>query len=150
MKIKLLVKLGELILGKCFSDDEPRADMYLPIKLLAFSVVLLVLGIAAVIIWLTKLTATPAILAVVFILLGVAAMLCWKNQTIQIVSDDSFVYTTFLGNKKEYSFSDIKGLKRNNDSLTLLVANDKVHIESMAIMSKRLIECINAQFQVEG
>lgn len=32
MKLKLIVKLGELILGKAYSEDEPRADMYLPIR----------------------------------------------------------------------------------------------------------------------
>lgn len=46
MKLKLIVKLGELILGKAYSEDEPRADMYLPIRLLSFALVLFVGGIA--------------------------------------------------------------------------------------------------------
>ena len=77
------------------------------------------------------------------ILLGIGALMCWKNQTIRIIDEEKFEYTTFLGNKKVYAFSDIKGLIRNSDSLTLLVKDKKVHIESMAILSERLIEKIN-------
>ena len=36
-----------------------------------------------------------------------------------------------------------KVLIKNQDSLTLLVAGKKVHIESMAILSERLAERIN-------
>ena len=40
-------------------------------------------------------------------------------------------------------FSDIEWLRKNNDSLTLFVAGEKVHIESMAILSDRFIELVN-------
>ena len=48
-----------------------------------------------------------------------------------------------FGKTRTYSFSDIQGLRRNQDSLTLFVANEKVHIESMAILSERLVERID-------
>ena len=48
-----------------------------------------------------------------------------------------------FGNTRTYAFSDIQGLRRNQDSLTLFVAGEKVHIESMAIISDRLILAIN-------
>jgi len=48
-----------------------------------------------------------------------------------------------FGNTRTYAFSDIQGLRRNQDSLTLFVAGEKIHIESMAIISDRLASAIN-------
>ena len=81
--------------------------------------------------------------AVLGIVLGVFAFLCWKNQSIRVISDEQFTYTTMFGNTYTYSFSDIQGLRKNQDSLTLFVADKKVHIESMAVISDSLIERIN-------
>jgi hypothetical protein len=77
------------------------------------------------------------------IVLGIFALLCWRNQGIHVISDEQFTYTTMFGNTRTYYFSDIQGLRRNQDSLTLFVANEKVHIESMAVISERLAENIN-------
>lgn len=145
MKLKLLVKIGELILGQSYSDEEPRADMYLPIWLLAFALALLVGGVAIAVCAIVFLSVVAAIVALVCLILGISALLCWKNQTIRMLSDDSFEYTTFLGNKREYRFSEIVGLKTNNDSMTLSVGNEKVHIESCAILTERLVERINQE-----
>ena len=46
-------------------------------------------------------------------------------------------------------FSDITGLKRNADSMTLLVGTEKVHIESCAILSERLIKLIDKELSKE-
>ena len=154
MKIKLLVWLGEKILGKAFSDEEPRADMYLPIWLLAFSMLLMVGGAVAgvyALIWMlppTEETLIIAAVAVGAILLGVLALLCWKNQTITMLPNDAFEYSTFLGNKKVYHFDQIKGLRKNNDSMTLFLDGGKVHLESTAIISDRLVERITRQLEV--
>ena len=75
--------------------------------------------------------------------MGIFALLCWRNQTIHVISDEEFTYTTMFGNTKTYAFSDIQGLRRNQDSMTLFVKNEKVHIESMAVMTKRLVDLIN-------
>lgn len=147
MKIKLLVKLGEIILGKSFSDEEPRADMYLPIWLLAFSIVLFVFGVAAGVYAILMLSLGATIGALIGIALGVLALLCWKNQSIVVLSDSTFEYTTFLGNKKLYRFQDITGFKKNGDSTTLFVGSEKVHIESCAVLSEKLIERIDKQLQ---
>ena len=48
-----------------------------------------------------------------------------------------------LGTVHVYNFSDITGLRRNNDSLTLFVGKKKVHLESMAIMSERLAKALS-------
>ena len=147
MKLKILVKLGELILGEAYSEDEPRADMFLPLWLLAFAIVMLVAGVAVGVYAAVELSVGAVVGAVVCLGLGIMALLCWKNQSIVVLSDESFEYSTFLGNKKEYRFQDITDLKQNNDSMTLFVGNEKVHIESCALLTDRLIELINAQLE---
>lgn len=143
MKIKILVKIGELILGKAFPDGEARADMYLPIWLLAFALLLLVGAVGSGIIAIVLLSPIAAAIAGGLLILGIAAILCWRNQTIRILSDECFEYTTFLGNHKVYRFADITGVKESSDSLTLILGKDKVHIESCALLTERLIVRIN-------
>ncbi|MDD6212299.1 MAG: hypothetical protein PUB22_04050 [Clostridiales bacterium] len=145
MKIKLLVKLGELILGEVYPDEEPRADMYLPIWLLAFALLLLAGGAAVAVLAIVFLSVPAAIVALASLILGTTALLCWKNQKVLMLSDDSFEYTTFLGNKKVYRFSEIVDLKVGIDSMTLLMENGKVHIESSAIITERLVDRINKE-----
>lgn len=140
MKLKILVMLGAWILGSDNSEEAPRADMYLPIWLLAFALVLIIAG-AAALLYSVVCFSVGAIVGGVFLLgLGVSALLCWRNQTIKILPNDSFEYTTFLGNQKIYRFSQITGLKRNSDSVTLLVGDGKVHIESCAVLSEELVQ----------
>ena len=143
MKIKLLVWLSSLILGKAYADDEPRADMYLPVWLLAFSMVLMCGGIILGIAFVVTHSVGTIVAAVIAMAIGICALLSWKNQSILIVSDSTFEYTTFLGNKKVYRFQDIKGIRQNKDSMTMFVGNEKVHIENAAIMTERLIDKIN-------
>lgn len=69
MKLKLIVKLGELILGKAYSEDEPRADMYLPIRLLSFALVLFVGGIAVGVYAVIALSIAAAVAAAVCLIL---------------------------------------------------------------------------------
>jgi hypothetical protein len=146
MKLKLLVKVVEKLLGMADTGDEPRADMYLPERLLAMAIICLAGGTVCIIMAFIN-TLTWAIGAVIGILLGIMALLCWKNQAIHVISDTQFTYTTMFGNTRTYSFSDIQALRRNQDSLTLFVANEKVHIESMAVLSERLVERINHALQ---
>ena len=143
MKLKILVRIIEKLLGMSDSGEGPRADMFLPDRLLAMALVFLAGGTACVLFAIIKLAVWAIVCAALGIVLGVFALLCWKNQSIHIISDEQFTYTTMFGNIRTYSFSDIQGLRRNQDSLTLFVANEKVHIESMAILSERLVEHIN-------
>ena len=62
--------------------------------------------------------------------------------------NDTFEYTTFLGNKKVYSFNEINGIRYNNDSMTLFIGDGKVHIESTAIITERLAERVNKQLEI--
>lgn len=63
------------------------------------------------------------------------------------MSDEEFEYSTFWGTKTVYRFSDIKLVNMNNGSMTVFVRNGKVYIESMAILSERLVACINRQLE---
>ena len=143
MKLKILVKIIEKLFGMMPQDDQPRADMFLPDRLLAMALVFLAGGVICTIIAVFDFAIWAIVCAVLGIVLGIFAVLCWKNQSIRIISNDQFTYTTMFGNTYTYSFSDIQGLRRNQDSMTLFVASKKVHIESMAIISDRLIERIN-------
>ena len=143
MKLRLLVKLVEKLLGKAYSEEEPRADMYLPERLLAMSLVFLAGGTALSLLYILSRTTWMLFAGIGGILLGIVELLCWKNQSIRVVSDEAFDYTTFLGNTHRYAFRDITALRRNKDSLTLFVGQNKVHIESMAVISERLANLIN-------
>lgn len=147
MKLKILVKVMEKLLGMASDENEPRADMYLPEKLLAMAIIFLAAGTVGALWAIFRFAVGAVVCAVLGLGLGVLALLCWKNQTIHVISEDQFTYTTMFGNTYTYSFSDIQGLRRNQDSLTLFVADKKVHIESMAIISQRLADLINKALQ---
>lgn len=57
--------------------------------------------------------------------------------------DITFVYTTMFGKEVQYSFSEIRELKQNADSSTVVLDNGKVHIESSAIMSEKFMDTLN-------
>ena len=125
---------------KC--STTPRADMFLPNYLMGFGIFLDVLAVVCLI---TAFVTKAWGLIIGFIILGVtgiAAWLCWKNQSIRIVDENRFEYTTFLGKKTIYYFSDIKELRVNQDSFTLFVGNGKVHIESIVNISQKLYDKI--------
>lgn len=145
MKLKILVKLVEKILGATYSEDQPRADMYLPERLLAMALVFLAGGTVFGVLFLLTKTLWMVLAAVCALAFGIVALLCWKNQSIRMISDEEFEYTTFLGNTYRYAFKDITGLRKNQDSLTLFVGEKKVHIESMAIITERLAQRINQE-----
>ena len=150
MKLKIVVKFIEKLLGMADTGDSPRADMYLPDRLLAMALVFLGGGTACGIYAIIQFTLWAVVCAAVGIVFGVLALLCWKNQTIHMLSNAQFAYTTMFGNTYTYAFSDIQGLRKNQDSTTLLVAGKKVHIESMAVMSERLANRINQALALEN
>ena len=145
MKLKILVKIVEKILGETYSEEIPRADMYLPVRALAMSLVYLAGGTAFGIWSCINPTRWAVAIAVIGIGLGVSLFLCWKNQTIRIISEDEFVYTTMFGKSHTYRFADIQALRRNQDSMTLFVAGKKCHIEAMAVLTPRLTHRIDRE-----
>ena len=150
MKLKPFVHIrpGKISFGTTLVDDEPRADMFLPAWLFVMGLLLCIFGtIVGIVFAVLQISTLMIALAAVMVLLGVAAFLCWKNQTIRMLPNDAFEYSTFLGKKTIYRFGDIKGLKKNTDSMTLFVADGKVHIESIAIVTDRLSDRINKQLE---
>ncbi len=143
MKLKLLVKFFEKVLGTADTGNAPRADMYLPERLLAMALVYLAGGTVFAILFVIMGIRWMLAVAVGGAVLGIAALLCWKNQAIRMISEEEFEYTTMFGNTHRYAFRDITGLRQNQDSLTLLVGKNKIHIESMAVISRRLADRID-------
>lgn len=147
MKLKLLLAIVEKMLGASDKSKEPRADMYLPVRSLAIAIVLIGAGIGCGIFAYIKFEIALVVFAVLCIPAGIACLLCWKNQSIEVLSNEIFVYTTMFGNKHTYYFADIKGIRHGKDSSTLLVGDGKVFIDSSAVMSDRLKELINSALQ---
>ena len=143
MKLKILVKIVEKILGETYSEEIPRADMYLPVRALAMCLIYLAGGTAFGIWSCINPTRWSIAIAVIGIGLGITLFLCWKNQTIRIISEEQFVYKTMFGREHTYNFADIQGLRPNKDSVTLFVAGEKVHMESMAVLSEALVRKLN-------
>jgi len=149
MKIKILTAIASKLLGEKESISGVRADMFLPVWILGFGTILLcgAVGSFAVAFIVKKYTIIVA--SVILLFLGILAILCWKNQTIRILDEERFEYTTFLGNKRVYYFSDIIGIRRNKDSMTLFVGDGKVHIENNALITKRLSAKLNEMLSPE-
>ena len=143
MRLKLMASLVEKILGVTSDPDNPRADMFLNERILSIGMVLPVAGIALGVGYFITNQLFMIVMGPFCLIAGIAAIMCWKNQTIRIVSDDEFDYTTMFGKTHRYAFADITGLRKNQDSMTLFVGQNKVHIESNAVMTKQLVDKIN-------
>ncbi len=150
MKLKFLMRLIHKVLRMADYTDQPRADMYLPDVLLAMGITLLLAGVGLAVFALWEMLLWAGLLSPLVVGLGIAAVLCWRNQTIHMLSDEEFVYTTFLGTSYQFRFDTIEGARQNNDSITLFVDGRKVHIESMAILSERLADAINRQLEKQA
>ena len=121
--------------------------MYMPDRLFGMSLIFVGICAGCITFLFFRFESFAVVGAVLGLVLGAASYLCWRNQCIRVISDKQFTYTTMFGNTYTYNFSDIQGLRRNNDSLTLYVDGKKVHIESMAILSDRLVDLINEALQ---
>jgi len=148
MKLKLLVHALETLLCAVRGEDEKPADMFLPDRLLSMALIFLAAGAVCLLCAVLK---GHAILwyigAFAALIMGAAAFLCWRNQKICIISEEAFTYTTMFGRTTTYRFDEIVALKKNHDSFTLIMKTGQVHIESMAILSDRLIRRIDEQFK---
>ena len=119
MKLKLLLKAIEKILGVTYRDGTPRADMYLPERLLAMALILLAGGTACAIYAVISHAVWAIVCAVLGLVFGLAAVLCWRNQTIHVLSEEQFTYTTMFGNT-ESPLRGIIGRSRKSASMIAL------------------------------
>ena len=129
--------------------DNTKKDMFLPQFLAGFGIACIVLSL---VIMLVAFFVSLYILIgfVFFFTLGFTAILCQQNQWAEMIDDETFIYSTMFGNKKQYRFSDIRSLRQNTDSHTLILEKGKVHIESIAVMSERFVDAINAVIEKQG
>jgi len=141
--INLLLKVFKKLLKKSADFEKPEADMCLPKWLFVLGLVAILAGLGGIAFNIFYFNILWIVIFSLALLLGMGAVLCYANQKIYMLDNYTFEYITFLGNKKTYRFYDIQSIKKNTDSITLYVANDKVHIESCAIISQRLVEKIN-------
>ena len=117
-------------------------DMRMPGWLCGLGVFLIMISVACIVVGV--LYSLWALVGTVIALgLGVASILCWKNQWVEMLNEQEFVYSTMFGKKSRYLFSQITDLKQNSDSMTLFVGDRKIHIESCAILSERLTNANN-------
>ncbi len=124
---------------------ENEKDVYLPAWVLGLGIFLLLAAVGCAVMSVTAsmyfLIGVPVCLG-----LGVAAILCWKNQWIRVLNDREFLYSTMFGRQSRHSFSEIRELKLNSDSISLILDDQKVHIEASAVVSDRFGEIINKLF----
>ena len=147
MRLKLLIKAIEKLLGAAGSGEENPADMYLPERLLAMAIVFMIMAIGAAVVGVVQGELGWYIAAVAMAVMSVSACLCWRNQKVFMLSDETFTYTTMFGKTIEYRFEDVVALRRNKDSYTLILKTGKVHIESMAVVSERFAQRISEEFE---
>ena len=117
-----------------------KKDLYLPVWVCALGIILII-G-ALVFLYFSIKYYYLLIGTIICLGVGIAAILCWKNQWVEVIDDHSFIYSTMFGKQIKYHTSQIVELKENPDSMTLILNNGKVHIESCAIISERFIEMI--------
>ena len=145
MKLRILTWFLTKILG--VDEEAEKADMHLPVKIAAFGLAMILGGFVLVGAFIVNKLPVALVFAVVCFAFAPFALLCYKNQRIYVLSDEEFEYSTLFGNKKVYRFADIKSLRPNRDSMTLFVGEEKVHIESSAVLSERLTNIINEQLR---
>ena len=145
--LNMFVRISETLFRRTDSRDQEMADMYQSPRVLAIGVVVFLLGVGLGIFAALSLHIAAALGAVACVALGVVAFMCWNNQKIFMITDEIFCYRTFLGNDHEYRFSQIRKAIQNSDSITLVMETGKVHIESSAILSQRLVERIDRELE---
>ncbi len=123
--------------------DRKDKDMYLPFWVCVLGIFFLIA--ACVLLASTFSSSVYSLIGFgICLALGVSAILCWKNQSIKMIDENTFVYTTMFGRENHYSFSDIQELKISQDSFTLILDHGKVHIENCAIMSESFIAALDS------
>lgn len=120
-----------------------KKDMYLPTWVCWAGLFFIVVAIGCLIGAILSSNLLLVIGMMVCFGIGISAVLCWKNQWVQMVDSDSFVYSTMFGNETQYDFTQVRELRLHGDSATLILETGKIHIEECAILSKRFEEAID-------
>ncbi len=134
--------------GNKIARKHPRQeDMHLPERQLGLGIGAIGGGLAPIVYGVIQQDyVLPMIFGAVLIVFGIAALLCWKNQTIVMLDEERFVYSTMFGNKREYRFADIADMTGSKDRNLVMKDGSKVFIESSTEMSERLAAAISGVF----
>jgi len=120
-----------------FRED---ADMYLPF-VFRYGVVLVAV---ATIVSFAFSFLYPEFFLITFILgnigllFSVLSFLWYRNTTLVIVSEDEFVYRTFLGNIYKFRFSEIIRINDGLGGMRIIFPNKKIYIDGGAVVSEKL------------
>lgn len=123
-----------------------QKDMYIPQWVRNVGIGFLVMMVVTIILTIvnSEYRLVWAILDFCLLASGVAVIMLWKNEWIEILNDEEFVHSTFFGKKTRYHFSDVREIKRNSDSITVIMSNGKIHIENVAVTSEKLRNALYA------
>lgn len=121
--------------------------MFVSLPILGFGLFSLICGGVSVIYAVAICSFPAAILGLFFLICAAILLLCWKNESVRMLSEDEFEFTSILGKKRRYFFSDITGLRRYEGSYayTLLLGRHKLHIKRHFRLTRRFVERINQQ-----
>lgn len=121
--------------------EKDEADMHLPGMVFGLGI-FLAASAAAITVFAIVFGYYAAAAADILLPLAAAAFLCYNNQKIWVVNDKIFEYSTMFGKRKRYEFDRIDKIVQNTDSFTVFAEGDRIHIESMAVCSRRLIDLL--------
>lgn len=141
MKFNELKRLAKDALG--LDDKSKSADMRLPERILAFSFLILLLGLIFLLGFILSMSVALLFMSLFAILMSAFAFLCFKNQKIYIISNEEFLFITIFGKKNQYKFREIIDIEAMQGSKILIFRSESVRIDSSAILSERLKELLN-------
>lgn len=130
----------------------PRADMFLPKWILVSAILLCIISVLNLVLVILMEDWDLFYNVMTDIPIGIILFLCWRNQTIKILDEDTFRYTTFWGKKYIYQFSRIKRIRVGLAGITLVTPKGKpnIPIEGAARVTRPLAEKLNMQLEEQG
>lgn len=122
--------------------EKDEADMHLPGLVFGIGIFFAAAAAAVTIFAVVSGFYAAAAADILLLPLAAAAFLCYNNQKIWVVNDKIFEYSTMFGKRKRYEFDRVEKIVQNVDSFTVFAEGDRIHIESMAVCSRRLIDLL--------
>ena len=122
--------------------EKDEADMHLPGLVFGLGIFLAASAAAITVFAIVSGYYAAAAADILLLPLAAAAFLCYNNQKIWVVNDKIFEYSTMFGKRKKYEFDRIDKIVQNTDSFTVFAEGDRIHIESMAVCSRRLMDLL--------
>lgn len=120
-------------------ERKPVGDMCMPDSYAALGILAMVFGAVAIIIHFAAYAPfVMALLGLASFFGGIPVLLAWKNRVIRMLPEDRFEYTTAIGRKQVYSFSEISELRKGFCCWKLILGDRTIEIGSDAVVSEKL------------